>query len=272
MLRRHDVKYAWILAAAAACSHSSDPAAVAGSAERTVGVQVAKVEQKDLPIWLEGLGTVAAVQQVTVRPQVDGRLDKVFFKEGQAVKAGDVLAQIDPRPFQVALEQAQGALARDKAQLDTAKKSFVRYQELQKQNLVAAQQVEQYEAQVGQYEGALKMDQAQIDQARLNLDYARINAPIDGVTTRVGDEELVRTEARLAESLGFRAKFCIHPAQVPGARAGLAPTDSQISWAHRILAAATDGAARTVDGAMVDRPVEAKARNILRRASAGESP
>ena len=182
MLRRHDVKYAWILAAAAACSHSSDRAPGAGSGERTVGVQVAKVEQKDLPIWIEGLGTVAAVQQVTVRPQVDGRLDKVFFKEGQAVKAGDVLAQIDPRPFQVALEQAQGALARDKAQLDTAKKSFVRYQELQKQNLVAAQQVEQYEAQVGQYEGALKMDQAQIDQAKLNLDYARINAPIDGVT------------------------------------------------------------------------------------------
>lgn len=182
MLRRHDVKYAWILAAAAACSHGSDPSAGAKSGERTVGVQVAKVEQKDLPIWLDGLGTVAAVQQVTVRPQVDGRLDKVLFKEGQAVKAGDVLAQIDPRPFQVALEQAQGALARDKAQLDTAKKSFVRYSELQKQNLVAAQQVEQYEAQVGQYEGALEIDQAQIDQAKLNLDYARIKSPLDGVT------------------------------------------------------------------------------------------
>jgi multidrug efflux system membrane fusion protein len=176
------VKYAaLILAAAAACSHSSDPSAGAAT-ERTVGVQVAKVEQKDLPIWIEGLGTVAAVQQVTVRSQVDGRLDKVLFKEGQTVKAGDVLAQIDPRPFQVALEQAQGAMARDKAQLDTAKKSYVRYVQLQKENLVAAQQVEQYEAQVGQYEGALKIDQAAIDQARLNLDYARIKSPLDGVT------------------------------------------------------------------------------------------
>lgn len=166
---------------AAACSHKADPAAGAAT-ERTVAVQVAKVEQKDLPIWVEGLGTVAAVQQVTVRAQVDGRLDKVFFKEGQTVKAGDVLAQIDPRPFQVALEQAQGALARDKAQLDNAKKSYVRYAELQKENLVAAQQVEQYEAQVGQYQGALVMDNAQIDQAKLNLDYARIKSPLDGIT------------------------------------------------------------------------------------------
>jgi multidrug efflux system membrane fusion protein len=166
---------------AAACSHKADPAAGAAT-ERTVAVQVAKVEQKDLPIWVEGLGSVAAVQQVTVRAQVDGRLDKVLFKEGQTVKAGDVLAQIDPRPFQVALEQAEGALARDKAQLDTAKKSYVRYVELQKENLVAAQQVEQYEAQVGQYEGALTMDRAQIDQAKLNLDYARIKSPLDGIT------------------------------------------------------------------------------------------
>ena len=115
-----------------------------GDAEgRVVPVQVAPAERKDLPIWLEGLGTVAAFQQVTVRPQVDGRLDKVLFVEGQPVKKGDVLAQIDPRPFVVALHQAEGALARDQAQLETNQVNLQRYQGLKAQNLVAGQQVEE---------------------------------------------------------------------------------------------------------------------------------
>ena len=158
-------------------------AARAGSADaRVVPVQVAAAAKRDVPIWLEGLGTVAASQQVTVRSQVDGRLDKVLFTEGQTVKKGDVLAQIDPRPFQVQLHQAQGALTRDKAQLLTARESLVRYRALKDQQLVAAQQVEQYEGQVGQYEGALAMDQAQIESAQLNLDYAQIKSPCDGIT------------------------------------------------------------------------------------------
>ncbi|MBV8758298.1 MAG: efflux RND transporter periplasmic adaptor subunit [Deltaproteobacteria bacterium] len=157
--------------------------ATAGSADaRAVPVQLAKVEQKDLPIWIEGLGTVAAFQQVTVRAQVDGRLDKVLFQEGQAVKAGDVLAQIDPRPYEVQLHQAEGALARDKAQLDAAQKNYQRYKGLQAQQLVAAQQVESIGAQAGDFEGAIKIDQAAIESARLNLDYARIKSPIDGIT------------------------------------------------------------------------------------------
>jgi multidrug efflux system membrane fusion protein len=163
----------------AGCS-TSKPAKPAG--ERVVPVQLAKVEQRDLPIWIEGLGTVAAFQQVTVHPQVDGRLDKVLFTEGQAVKAGDVLAQIDPRPFEVQLHQAEGALARDKAQLDAAQKNYERYKSLQAQKLVAAQQVEQIGAQAGDFEGAIKIDEAQIESAKLNLDYARVKAPIDGVT------------------------------------------------------------------------------------------
>ena len=89
--------------------------------QRAVPVTVAKVEQKDVPVWLEGLGTVAAWQQVTVRAQVDGRLDKVLFTEGQFVLTGDVLAQIDPRPFAAQLHQAEGALARDRAQLHDAR-------------------------------------------------------------------------------------------------------------------------------------------------------
>jgi len=157
-------------------------AAGAGSDARAVPVQLAKVEQKDLPIWLDGLGTVAAFQQVTVHTQVDGRLDKVLFTEGQAVKAGDVIAQIDPRPFEVQLHTAQGALARDKAQLDAAQKNFQRYKGLQAQQLVAAQQVETIGAQAGDFEGAIKIDQAAIEAAQLNLDYARIKSPLDGVT------------------------------------------------------------------------------------------
>lgn len=153
-----------------------------GGEGRVVPVQVARVERKDLPIWLEGLGTVAAAQQVTVRPQVDGRIDKVLFTEGGPVKKGDVLVQLDPRPFLVALHQAQGALARDRAQLETLKANLKRYQGLQAQNLVAGQQVEEIAGQVGQFEGSVKIDLAQIENAQLQLDYAQVKAPIDGIT------------------------------------------------------------------------------------------
>jgi multidrug efflux system membrane fusion protein len=158
------------------------PGAGSGSDARVVPVQVARVERKDLPIWLEGLGTVAAVQQVTVRPQVDGRIDKILFVEGQPVKRGDVLMQIDPRPFLVALHQAQGALARDKAQLETQQSNLKRYEGLKAQNLVAGQQVEEIAGQVGQFEGSVKIDQSQIESAQLQLDYAQVKSPIDGIT------------------------------------------------------------------------------------------
>lgn len=154
----------------------------AGGEGRVVPVQVAVVEKKDLPIWLEGLGTVAAVQQVTVRPQVDGRIDKVLFTEGQAVKKGDVLVQIDARPFLVTLHQAQGALARDRAQLETLQANLKRYEGLKAQNLVAGQQVEDIAGQVGQLEGSVKIDQAAIENAQLQLDYAQVKAPLDGIT------------------------------------------------------------------------------------------
>jgi multidrug efflux system membrane fusion protein len=154
----------------------------AGGEGRVVPVQVAVVEKKDLPIWLEGLGTVAAVQQVTVRPQVDGKIEKVLFTEGQAVKRGDLLVQIDPRPFLVTLHQAQGALARDRAQLETLQANLKRYEGLKAQNLVAGQQVEDIAGQVGQLEGSVKIDQAAIENAQLQLDYAQVKAPLDGIT------------------------------------------------------------------------------------------
>ncbi len=155
----------------------------AGSAsERIVPVQVAVAERADLPVWIEGLGSVAAFQQVTVRTQVDGRLDKVLFTEGKVVKAGELLAQIDPRPFLVQLHTAQGALARDKAQADAARKNYERYKGLAAQQLVAQQQVEEIGAQVGNFEGAIKIDLAQVEAAQLQLDYAQIKAPITGIT------------------------------------------------------------------------------------------
>ncbi|HYV65709.1 MAG TPA: efflux RND transporter periplasmic adaptor subunit, partial [Myxococcales bacterium] len=135
-----------------------------------------------LPVYLDGLGSVIAAKTVTVRAQVDGRLDSVSFREGQVVRRGDVLAQIDPRPFKVQLDQAQGALTRDAAQLRTNRLALERNVVLLRDKLVSQQDVDNAEAAVGQFEGAVRIDQSQIDSARLNLEYARVTSPIDGIT------------------------------------------------------------------------------------------
>ncbi len=159
------------------------------AANRVVPVVAVPVAQRDVPIYLEGLGNVTAYRTVTVRSQVDGRLDKVLFKEGQAVKKGQQLAQIDPRPFQIQLKNAQGALERDQATLKNAKLNLERYRALVQKKLIAEQQATDQEALVAQTEGALAIDQAAIASARLNLDYARITSSIDGVTgVRLVDE------------------------------------------------------------------------------------
>jgi multidrug efflux system membrane fusion protein len=152
------------------------------AAPRVVSVIAAKVTREDVPVWLEGIGNVSAFFRVTVKPQVDGRLDKVFFREGQPVKKGDLLAQIDPRPFTIQLESARAALARDQANLKNAELNVERYQKLSQDNLITGQQLTDQEAVAAQLRAQLAGDQAQIDAARLNLDYARIRSPIDGVT------------------------------------------------------------------------------------------
>jgi multidrug efflux system membrane fusion protein len=149
---------------------------------RAVPVVAAQVLRKDVPIYLDGLGTVAAFKTITVHSQVDGRLEQVLFREGQPVKAGDRIAQIDPRPFVNQLHQAQGALARDSAQLKGAKVNLLRFTSLAAQKLIAQQQADDQAALVGQLEGAVVTDQATIDTAKLNIDYANIRSPIDGVT------------------------------------------------------------------------------------------
>lgn len=153
-----------------------------GATERRVPVQAARVERRDLPVLVEGLGSVIAFKTVTVRSQVDGRLDRVLFKEGQDVERGAVLAEVDPRPFDIQLKQAQAALARDTAQLDASRRNLTRYQEVGKDKLIAQQQVDDQQALVDQLSGTVRADEAQIAQARLLLDYARIRSPIAGVT------------------------------------------------------------------------------------------
>jgi multidrug efflux system membrane fusion protein len=150
-------------------------------------VVTARATTGDMPITLIGLGTVTPLATVTVQSQISGQIMRIFFKEGQTVKTGDALIQIDPRPYQVALEQAQGALARDKALLANARVDLDRYQTLFAQDSIAEQQLATQKSLVAQYQGAVLTDQGQIDAAKLNLTYAHIVSPIDG---RVGLQQV----------------------------------------------------------------------------------
>jgi membrane fusion protein, multidrug efflux system len=152
----------------------------AGMGNFVVPVVVAAAQRGDLPVYFNGLGTVTAFNTVTVRSRVDGQLLNVAFKEGQFVHEGDLLAQIDPRPFEVQLEQAQGQLARDQAQRKDAEVNLERYKLLFKEGVIPQQQLDTQAALVGQFDGAIKSDQSQIDNAKLQLTYSRITAPISG--------------------------------------------------------------------------------------------
>jgi multidrug efflux system membrane fusion protein len=149
--------------------------------ERKVPVLVEPARRLDVPIVLEGLGTVTPLATVQLKSQVDGRLQSVAFKEGALVKKGELLAQIDPRPFQIAVAQTAATLARDQAQLRNARLMLSRNTSLRAQDMVPQQAVDDQQTVVDQLEATLAIDQAASDNAKLQLEYSRLTAPIDGV-------------------------------------------------------------------------------------------
>ena len=153
------------------------------SADSVVAVSVATATRGDIRILVPALGTVTPLATVTVKTQISGQLQTIAFREGQLVRRGEFLAQIDPRPYEAALAQNKGNLQRDQAQLAEAKIELARYVELLKEDSVSAQQVDQQRALVQQYEGTVESDKAQLDAAAVNLAYTHITSPVTG---RVG--------------------------------------------------------------------------------------
>ncbi len=175
------------LAALALCAWLLSPgrsrgAAVAQEMSEAIPVDVAAATRQDVPVYLDGLGTVQAFYTVKLTARVDGELEKVNFVEGQQVKRGDLLAVIDPRPYQAALDQAIAARAKDSAMLANAKLDLQRYTVLAPQDLASKQQLDTQRALVAQLAAQVQADEAAIESARTELDYTRITSPIDGLT------------------------------------------------------------------------------------------
>jgi membrane fusion protein, multidrug efflux system len=158
-----------------------DEAAAAPVPPAPVPVVAATVAQHDVPIYLVGVGTVIAYNTDVVRAQIQGQITSINFTEGQKVHAGDLLAQIDPRPYQALIDQYTGQLERDQAQLVNARANQKRYNQLGTQGWATPQLIETQTAQVGELQGAIKTDQALIDASKVQLSYTRLTAPIDGV-------------------------------------------------------------------------------------------
>ncbi len=172
-----------ICAVLAGCSSHPSKSAKAGGPPPAIPVGVATVKQGPFDVYLTGLGSVQAFNTVSLKTRIDGQIMQVNFQEGQEVKAGELLILIDPRPYQVALAQAEATLQKDEAQLTNAKAQYDRNKVLYEQGVIAKQDLDTLEASFGTYEGTIASDKAAIDNAKLNLTYCRIVSPING---RVG--------------------------------------------------------------------------------------
>jgi multidrug efflux system membrane fusion protein len=169
-----------ICAVLVSCSSQRSKSAKASGPPPAVPVGVAAVNQGDFNVYLTGLGSVEAFYTVSLKTRIDGQIMQVNFREGQDVKAGDLLIVIDPRPYQVALEQAKANLNKDEAQLTNAKAQYERNKVLYEQGVVAKQDLDTMQASFGTFEGTIAADKAAISNAELNLTYAYIKSPIDG--------------------------------------------------------------------------------------------
>ncbi|SFC52300.1 membrane fusion protein, multidrug efflux system [Kosakonia oryzae] len=172
-------------------------------------VQAATATRESVPRYLSGLGTITATNTVTVRSRVSGQLMALHFQEGQQVNAGDLLAEIDPSEFKVALAQAQGQLAKDKATLANARRDLARYQQLVKTSLVSRQDLDTQQALVTESEGTVKADEASVASAQLQLDWSRITAPISG---RVGLKQVdIGNQISSSDTTGIVVLTQTHP-------------------------------------------------------------
>ncbi|HHL1971670.1 MdtA/MuxA family multidrug efflux RND transporter periplasmic adaptor subunit [Klebsiella pneumoniae] len=172
-------------------------------------VQAATATNESVPRYLSGLGTVTAANTVTVRSRVDGQLLAIHFTEGQQVKAGDLLAEIDPSQFKVALAQAQGQLAKDQATLANARRDLARYQQLVKTNLVSRQELDTQQSLVSETQSTIKADEAAVASAQLQLNWSRITAPIDG---RVGLKQVdIGNQISSGDTTGIVVLTQTHP-------------------------------------------------------------
>lgn len=198
------------------------------SGNRPVPVQAAVSRAGDIDVNVNAIGTVTALNTVTIKPRVDGQLQKIAFGDGQQVKAGDLLAEIDPRPFKAALDQATGQLQRDEALLANARLDLERYRGLLAKDSIARQQVDAQEAQVRQLEGTVLTDRALVDTARLNLGFTKVTAPVAGTLglRQVDAGNMVRAADTnglviLTQTQPITVLFAIPSANLPAVQAQL---------------------------------------------------